>query len=1237
MIATLRLGAERRWVAGLAAIAASFAAWAIAAALLPNGLPLGVIVLGLVLGSLTGLTAMGLVLIYRANRIINFAQAELGGLAAVIALVSVIGLHIPYVLAVILGLAAAIATGALIDTVVVRRFENAPRLILTVATIGILQILGAAQIGLPAAFTDLDPLETFRGPLKLDITLGPVIFHGDDVVALAVVPIVLAALGWFLYRSDVGIAIRASADSSERALLLGIPVRRLSTVTWMVAAGLSGLGLILAAPIKGPNLGVVGGPPALLAPIAAAVIARMDRLPIAIAASLGIGIFEQAVFWNYPRSAIVDVALFVAILLALLLQRRGSTRGEDGDLGRFAAVHEVRPVPAAIAQLREVRYARVLGPVVAGAVLLAIPWVVSRSSTVLLTYMLLLGIIAVSLVVLAGWAGQISLGQFAFVGLGAAVTGSLLVHQDADLFVALALSAIVGGVAALFVGVPALRIRGLFLAATTLAFAVPVSTFVLNSGYFPSLNPRQVSPPMLLDRFSLDDVRTLYYFVFFSLGLAIFLTVNLRRSRAGRAILAVRDNESAAAAQSVDPTRTKLFAFAFSGAIAGFGGGLFVVANRGISFAGFNPILSVEAFTAAVVGGLGSVPGALLGAGYVYAVQDFLGSTGELLATGAGLLLLLMIVPGGLGEVMYAIRDRLLRLLAARRGIDLPAPSAVGSEDVTEGVPVSEVAGDGLLVCNGLGAGYGGLQVLFGIDMALTEGQPATLLGTNGAGKSTLLRAVSGILPVTTGRVVYDGQDITGWSPARRLRAGIVTVPGGRGVFPSLTVAENLRMAAWLRRRDRDALREGLDEVYALFPVLRDRATQRASSLSGGEQQMLTLAQALLCRPRLLMIDELSIGLAPTIVSELVRVVRDLSEQGVTLLVVEQSLNVAARLADRAVFLEKGQVRFTGSMERLLARPDLARAVFLRRPDRRRQARTARRATDGVLFRATGVGKHFGGVVAVDDVDLEVRRGDIVGIIGPNGAGKTTFVGMCSGFLSPDTGRLTFDEHETTGLKPSELAERGIGRTFQDARLWPSLTVRESLALALDRHVDVRDPFACALRGWSVVASERDVSRRVEALLERTGLVGYADTFVSELSTGTRRILELSCALAHDPDLLFLDEPTAGVAQRESEVLGELLLDLRDEEGMTLVVVEHNIPVVSAISDRLVCLDLGSVLAEGTPKAVLSNEAVLASYLGSDEVPKRRGVRGAAKRSGAAARSAAAPRSTGSARKRARV
>jgi branched-chain amino acid transport system ATP-binding protein len=253
----------------------------------------------------------------------------------------------------------------------------------------------------------------------------------------------------------------------------------------------------------------------------------------------------------------------------------------------------------------------------------------------------------------------------------------------------------------------------------------------------------------------------------------------------------------------------------------------------------------------------------------------------------------------------------------------------------------------------------------------------------------------------------------------------------------------------------------------------------------------------------------------------------------------------------------------------------------------------------------------FGGVTAVDGVTATIEDGQFVGLIGPNGAGKTTFVDICSGFMSPDSGRLTFDSKDITELPPADRAERGVGRTFQDARLWPSVTVREAVAIALDRHVDVRDPLACAFRGSSVAESERLASRRAEEILQATGLDPYRDTFVGELSTGSRRILEIACAIAHAPDLLFLDEPTAGVAQRESEELGELLRELRDERGMTLVIVEHNIPVISGIADRLICLDLGSVLASGTPAAVLSDKAVLASYLGSEEPgsPRRKATK----------------------------
>ena len=1200
-------------------------AFFLAGSLLPNGMPLGIVLYGLVLGSLTGLTAMGLVLIYRSSRIINFAQVEIGGLAATVAIVMVTGWHVPYFVALPIGLATAIATGALIDLVVIKRFFTAPRLILTVATIGLLQILGAAEIELPRQFVHLrNPLQTFKTPFQFTFRLGPILFNGDHVVALIVVPIVLVGLGWFLRASDTGIAVRGAADSNERALLLGIPVRRLSLITWMVAAGLSGIAAMLTAPILGPSLGVVGGPVLLLPPLAAAVVARFDSLPRALGASLAIGVFQQAVFWSYPRSSTVDVALFVLILAALLLQRRQLTRVDSDDIGGYVAVREVRPIPALLRRRWEVVAGKSLIGVGAVALALFLPLVLSHANVILVTYMALFGIIAVSLVLLTGWAGQISLGQFAFVGIGASVTASLLVHAGADLFVALILSGLAGAVAAVIIGIPALRIQGLFLAVTTLAFAVPVSTYLLNSAYFPTLNPHQLNRPVLLKRFDLDKPLTFYYVCLAALVLAVLVARNFRRSRAGRAVLAVRDNEWGAAAYAVNATRVRLTAFALSGAMAGFAGGLFAVAQRKIGFGGFDPVLSVTVFTMVVVGGLGSIPGALLGAIYVESAQNFLHDPARLLATGAGLLILLMVAPGGLGEIMYALRDRALRALARARGLSVPSlaehptfeaePTPVGA--AIEPVPGSDtrelVPGRlDLIRCEDVDAGYGQIQVLFDVDLAVGDGEIVALLGTNGAGKSTALRVISGLLPPTRGRVFFNDTDVTRLGPIGRVRAGIVTVPGGRGVFPSLTVAENLRLAGWLTRSDPDFLEAATRRVFELFPVLNERLNTRASALSGGEQQMLTLAQALLCRPRLLMIDELSLGLAPAVVAMLLDVVRQFNDDGITIILVEQSVNVAAALASRAVFMEKGQVRFTGPTDELVGRDDLLRSVFLRHGS---PARTRRRvaapangrdgeatATDEPhVLEAISVSKRFGGVTAVDQVDFTVKPGQILGIIGSNGAGKTTLFDVCSGFLAPDAGRLALTGRDVTELGASDRAELGLGRSFQDARLFPSMTVSETLATALERHVGVRDPLACALRVGAVVDSEAAVTRRVEELIELTGLQRYRDAFVSELSTGTRRIVELTCAMAHDPLVLLLDEPSSGIAQRESEALAELLLELKDRTNTSLAVIEHDIPLVSSIADHLICLHLGRVIASGRPEVVLKDDAVVASYLGSD-------------------------------------
>jgi branched-chain amino acid transport system ATP-binding protein len=244
------------------------------------------------------------------------------------------------------------------------------------------------------------------------------------------------------------------------------------------------------------------------------------------------------------------------------------------------------------------------------------------------------------------------------------------------------------------------------------------------------------------------------------------------------------------------------------------------------------------------------------------------------------------------------------------------------------------------------------------------------------------------------------------------------------------------------------------------------------------------------------------------------------------------------------------------------------------------------------------VQKSFGGVRALAGVDLSVADNRIVGVIGANGAGKTTLFDICSGFVQPEAGRVLLDGRDVTHLAPAARAAGGLGRSFQDARLFASMTVLEAIATALERHVEVKEPLACTTRVPAARASERRVARRADELLEEMGLTRYRDSFVSELSTGTRRILDLACALAHQPRVLLLDEPSAGIAHVEGEALVELLLEVRSRSGASLVVVEHDMGFVSAVADELVCLDLGVVIARGAPAAVLSEPAVVHAYLG---------------------------------------
>jgi ABC-type branched-subunit amino acid transport system ATPase component/MFS family permease len=547
-----------------------------------------------------------------------------------------------------------------------------------------------------------------------------------------------------------------------------------------------------------------------------------------------------------------------------------------------------------------------------------------------------------------------------------------------------------------------------------------------------------------------------------------------------------------------------------------------------------------------------------------------------------------------------------------------------------------------LLIVRKLDAGYGDRRVLFGVDIDVREGQIVALLGTNGAGKSTLLKAISGVVEADRGAIVLDGRDITHAPPNEIAHLGIAQMPGGAAVFGSLTVAENLQLAGWTRDGD-DDLRADTDEVLAMFPVLADRLHAAAADLSGGQQQMLALAMAFVARPRVLLIDELSLGLAPVVVGEMLPVVQRIAAAGVAVVLVEQSVNVALTIADRAYFMERGEIRFSGPASELMDRPDLLRSVFLSQvasgdtrtgngersvPDRVASLELGappKRSGGGELGRRSeqlacerssaltveGLVRSFGGIRAVDHASFEVHEREIVGIIGPNGAGKTTIFDLVSGFTPLDAGRIVLAGRDITHASPSRRAAAGLGRSFQDALMFPEMTVRETLQVACERWVESRSVLAAALRLPMSFDDEQRLAGRADELMELMGLGRFRDSFVRELSTGTRRILDLACQVAHRPAVILLDEPSSGIAQREVEALAPVLRRLRDEMGAALVVIEHDIPLVSSVADRLVALELGRVIATGEPEAVLQHPDVVESYLGTSAAAlQRSGTRG---------------------------
>ncbi len=886
---------------------------------------IALVVSGGVSGAIYSLLASGLVLTYATSGVFNFAHGAIAFSTAFLFYELNTGLGWPVWLAAVVSIMVfAPLLGVLMDRVIFRSLRSAEPATKIVATVGLLVAIPAVTLfmtetmintfhwKIPGPDNIFSPPGLGPVPKKNWNPVGNVRIDSNQVIILGAAVIAALVLWIVVRRTRIGLQMRASVERPDLAEARGIDTNRTSAVSWALSFMLAGLAGVVGAPLF--SLTPANYTLILFLAATAAVIGRLRSIPLAFLGGVILGL-AQSLFAGYATFAenitgFSTSVPFIVLLIGLLVLGR--------ERARIAGqVAEVAAIPDFHADLSRLR--RMLPWVIAIAAfsvyLFAVADVFWRG---LLVKGLAYSLIFLSFVVVTGIGGMVSLAQATFVTMASLTTGVLVSHGW-PLLAAASAGIIAAAVAGLIVALPSVRLGGLALALASLALALLGEKVLFawkafaNSNYGWKLTAPKMGP------FDLHDQRTLGVVLMVVVGLVVLVIRNLLRSASGRQIAAVRTAPPAASAIGLSLVRCKLWIFALSAGIAGLGGVMIGIYNGSATNASFPAGIGLAWLAIVVLFGIRKPSGAVL-AGIVFSISPqvigwFTSSTriADILF-GLGAVQLAKTPDGVMSNFSQKgferrAKARLKRATVADVCMAMPLPPATqpDSQDVVDRSPVVVGADrhDTVLELSGVVGGYGPVEVLRGIDVRIAPGTITVLLGSNGAGKSTLCQLAAGGLRSTAGSIRIDGKDVTGSLGCRRARHGVAYAPESRGVFPGLSVEENLALVL-PKSADRQV-------VYDRFPVLGERRSLSAGSLSGGEQQMLALAPLVVHPPKILIADEPSLGLAPRIVEQVMALLVEMRECGTAVLVVEEKATHVLPVADQVAFLELGRVTWSGA------------------------------------------------------------------------------------------------------------------------------------------------------------------------------------------------------------------------------------------------------------------------------------------------------------------------------------